>query len=56
MSFGMTPNQEALVDKRSDKYLAGKRGDFSVCAAPADAIQLAAHQWQEFLEFSPDPM
>lgn len=44
------------MDKRSDKHSAGTSGDFSVSAGPADALRLAAHQWQEFLESSPDPM
>jgi PAS domain S-box-containing protein len=52
----MTLHQEVLVEERSDKHLAGKRDDFSACAGQSDAIQLAAHQWQQFLESSPDPM
>ena len=52
----MRLRQEVLVDKRPDKHLAGKHGDFSGCAAPVDAVGLAAHQWQEFLESSPDPI
>ena len=44
------------MDERSDKHGTGKHGDFSACAEPADAMRLAAHQWQEFLESSPDPM
>jgi len=44
------------VDEQSDKHLADEHGDFSECAAPVDAVLLAAHQWQEFLESSPDPM
>lgn len=44
------------MEERSDKHLTGKHGDFSGCAAPVDAIRLAAHQWQDFLESSPDPM
>jgi PAS domain S-box-containing protein len=44
------------MDERSDKHRTGKHGDFSACAEPVDAMRLAAHQWQEFLESSPDPM
>ncbi|MCX6098149.1 MAG: PAS domain-containing protein [Caldiserica bacterium] len=42
--------------KNSNRHLAGEHGDFSECAAPVDAVYVAAHQWQEFLESSPDPM
>ena len=44
------------MDEQSDKHSVGKHDDFSSCAGPADAERLAALQWQEFLEFSPDPM
>jgi PAS domain S-box-containing protein len=44
------------VDERSEKHLAGKHDDSSACAGPVDVIRLAAHQWQEFLESSPDPI
>ena len=44
------------MDEPSDKHRAGKHDDFSACAEPADAMRLAAQQWQEFLESSPDPM
>jgi len=44
------------VDEQSDKHLEGKHDDFSACAGPVDAVKIAAHQWQEFLESSPDPM
>ncbi|WP_165849000.1 PAS domain S-box protein [Candidatus Cryosericum odellii] len=44
------------MEERSDKHLEGKHDDFSACAGPVDAVKLAAHQWQEFLESSPDPM
>lgn len=52
----MTLQQEAAVEERSDKHLEGKHDDFSACAEPVDAVRFAAHQWQEFLESSPDPM
>jgi PAS domain S-box-containing protein len=52
----MTLQQEVLVDEQSDKHLEGKHDDFSACAGPVDAVKLAAHQWQEFLESSSDPM
>ncbi|MCX6085511.1 MAG: PAS domain S-box protein [Caldiserica bacterium] len=44
------------MDEQSDKHAAERHGDFSECATPVDAVHLAAHQWQEFLESSPDPM
>jgi PAS domain S-box-containing protein len=52
----MTLQQEVLVEERSDKHLEGKHDNFSACAEPVDAVRFAAHQWQEFLESSPDPM
>jgi PAS domain S-box-containing protein len=52
----MTLQQEVLVDEQSDKHLEGKHDDFSACAGPVDVVKLAAHQWQEFLESSSDPM
>ncbi len=52
----MAQHQGVLMAKNSDKHLAGEHGDFSECALPVDAVHLAAHQWQEFLESSPDPM
>ncbi|MHB8106596.1 MAG: PAS domain S-box protein [Candidatus Cryosericum sp.] len=44
------------MEERSDKHLAGKRDNFSAGASQGDAAQVAARQWQQFLEFSPDPM
>ncbi|HWQ22063.1 MAG TPA: PAS domain-containing protein, partial [Clostridia bacterium] len=44
------------MDEQSDKHSAGQHDDFLTCAVPSDAERLAAHQWQEFLESSPDPM
>jgi len=52
----MTLQLKVLADERSEKHLAGKHNDFSACAGPVDAIRLAADQWQEFLESSPDPI
>ena len=44
------------MKEQSDKHSAGMHDDFSACAGPDEAERLAALRWQEFLEFSPDPM